>query len=539
MTRRPRRAWEECGWWGRPPLWSRVRQVALASPRRVAVVDEQGQDCYGDLWRNALHYGEALRRSGVGRGDIVLAQLPNWRELVTLAVAAETAGVVLAFCPVHWGLRETASALALIRPRLWFTTTSSGQDADRTELVRRALGAGEPSERAVLVRGRGALAGTASLEDWLAPAEPPAADVAVEGGTGALPLSVAVTSGSAGEPKSVVHVHDTALAAVDSTIRRQRVLPTDVVHVAVPVCHTFGYFYGARCALQAGAALVLQERWGPRRMVELADAHGITISLGPSAFVLELLRGPAYRRALGRLRFFTHSGDSLPASTMRRAVEQLPFRISRAFGMTEFGHVTATDETTPLERCVDSVGSPQPEIDIRIADERGAPCVSAEEGRILVRGPFLFAGYLAIDRVDEEVLDGEGFFDTGDLGRLGADGFLRITGRAKQVIRRGAETVPVALLEDIIATHPAVQHAVVVGAPDSRLGLGEVPVACVQLWPGADLTLVEIEHLLEQRGVTRTYWPVGLRLLDEWPLGPTGKIDRRSLLARIEARGHP
>jgi cyclohexanecarboxylate-CoA ligase len=539
MTRRPRRAWEECGWWGRPPLWSRVRQVALASPRRVAVVDEQGQDCYGDLWRNALHYGEALRRSGVGRGDIVLAQLPNWRELVTLAVAAETAGVVLAFCPVHWGLRETASALALIRPRLWFTTTSSGQDADRTELVRRALGAGEPSERAVLVRGRGALAGTASLEDWLAPAEPPAADVAVEGGTGALPLSVAVTSGSAGEPKSVVHVHDTALAAVDSTIRRQRVLPTDVVHVAVPVCHTFGYFYGARCALQAGAALVLQERWGPRRMVELADAHGITISLGPSAFVLELLRGPAYRRALGRLRFFTHSGDSLPASTMRRAVEQLPFRISRAFGMTEFGHVTATDETTPLERCVDSVGSPQPEIDIRIADERGAPCASAEEGRILVRGPFLFAGYLAIDRVDEEVLDGEGFFDTGDLGRLGADGFLRITGRAKQVIRRGAETVPVALLEDIIATHPAVQHAVVVGAPDSRLGLGEVPVACVQLWPGADLTLVEIEHLLEQRGVTRTYWPVGLRLLDEWPLGPTGKIDRRSLLARIEARGHP
>jgi cyclohexanecarboxylate-CoA ligase len=539
MTRRPRRAWEECGWWGRPPLWSRVRQVALASPRRVAVVDEQGQDCYGDLWRNALHYGEALRRSGVGRGDIVLAQLPNWRELVTLAVAAETAGVVLAFCPVHWGLRETASALALIRPRLWFTTTSSGQDADRIELVRRALGAGEPSERAVLVRGRGALAGTASLEDWLAPAEPPAADVAVEGGTGALPLSVAVTSGSAGEPKSVVHVHDTALAAVDSTIRRQRVLPTDVVHVAVPVCHTFGYFYGARCALQAGAALVLQERWGPRRMVELADAHGITISLGPSAFVLELLRGPAYRRALGRLRFFTHSGDSLPASTMRRAVEQLPFRISRAFGMTEFGHVTATDETTPLERCVDSVGSPQPEIDIRIADERGAPCASAEEGRILVRGPFLFAGYLAIDRVDEEVLDGEGFFDTGDLGRLGADGFLRITGRAKQVIRRGAETVPVALLEDIIATHPAVQHAVVVGAPDSRLGLGEVPVACVQLWPGADLTLVEIEHLLEQRGVTRTYWPVGLRLLDEWPLGPTGKIDRRSLLARIEARGHP
>ncbi len=538
MARRPRRAWEASGWWGQPPLWSRVRRTALASPTRVAVVDEQGRDSYGDLWRGALRHAEAMRRSGVARGDIVLAQLPNWREFVTLATAAETAGVVLALCPVHWGLRETAGALGLIRPRLWFTTTSPGQDEDRTEIIQRVLARIEPSVRVVLVRSHEAAAGTVRVEDWLAGAAWPPADVAVEGGAGLVPLEIAVTSGSAGEPKSVLHVHDTALAAVDSTIRRQRIDSTDVVHVAVPVCHTFGYFYGVRCALQAGAAMVLQERWGPRRMVELIDAHGVTISLGPSAFVLDLLRGgAAYRPALRRLRFFTHSGDTLPAPTMRRAVEQLPFRISRAYGMTEFGHVTATDETTPAERCVDSVGSPQPEIEIRIADEHDAPLPAGEPGRILARGPFLFAGYLASDRVDEDVLDEEGFFDTGDLGFLGTDGFLRITGRAKHVIRRGAETIPVVLLEDVIASHPAVQHAVVVGVPDSRLGLGEVPVACVQLRPGATLTLSEVDTLLEQHGVTRKFWPVGLRLLDEWPLGPTGKIDRQSILTRIASAG--
>jgi non-ribosomal peptide synthetase component E (peptide arylation enzyme) len=385
----------------------------------------------------------------------------------------------------------------------------------------------------LLVRSGATPPGTSSVEDWLASAERPSVDASVEGGGGQSPLEIAVTSGSAGEPKSVLHVHDTALAAVDSTIRRQRILPEDVVHVAASVCHTFGYFYGVRCALQAGAAMVLQERWGPQRMVELIDRHAVTISLGPSAFVLELLRGATtYRRALARLRVFTHGGDTLPAPTMRRAIEELPFRISRAFGMTEFGHVSATDETTPRERCIDSVGSPQPEIDIRISDDHGAPLAPGTEGRILVRGPFLFAGYLTSDGVDD-VLDAEGFFDTGDLGFLGVDGFLRITGRARHVIRRGAETVPAALLENLIADHPAVQHAVVVGVPDTRLGLGELPIACVQLRPGADLTLLEIEALLERHGVTRRFWPVRLRTVDEWPLGPTGKIDRRSLLARI------
>jgi non-ribosomal peptide synthetase component E (peptide arylation enzyme) len=201
--------------------------------------------------------------------------------------------------------------------------------------------------------------------------------------------------------------------------------------------------------------------------------------------------------------------------------------------MTEFGHVTATDERTPLERCVDSVGSAQPEIEIRIVGAHGTPLRPGDEGRIRIRGPFLFAGYLGRDRVNEDVLDGEGFFDTGDLGVLDEDGCLHITGRATDVIRRGAETVPTALLEDLIARLPVVQHVVVVGAPDSRFGLGEVPIACVQLRPGGGLALQDIEALLTQQGVTRTYWPVGLRIFDDWPLGPTGKIDRRAVLARV------
>ena len=155
---------------------------------------------------------------------------------------------------------------------------------------------------------------------------------------------IAVTSGTTGYPKGVVHAHDTALDTVQSTIDRQGITDTDVVHLALPVGHTFGYFYGVRCALQAGGTVLLQERWEPRRMAELARAHGITVSLGTTAFIIDLLNaGEDVRRALDGVWLFTQSGDALPGPVARRAHEELPFRISKALGMTEVGHVTSTD----------------------------------------------------------------------------------------------------------------------------------------------------------------------------------------------------
>jgi acyl-CoA synthetase (AMP-forming)/AMP-acid ligase II len=511
-----------------------VRDIALTTPGRTAVVDEDGRATYGELWSSALHCAEAMRRSGVGRGDIVLLQLPNWREFVTLAVAAESAAIVLAFCPIHWGLRETARTLGLIRPRIWFTTAVRARDDDRAELLRRALDECAPRPLTVLVRSA-AVRGeppVVALDTWLAATPAPSITAPVDGGAGGDPLEIAVTSGTTGEPKGVLHVHDTALAAVDSTIRRQSVDTRDVVHVAIPLGHTFGYFYGLRCALQAGAALLLRERWEAGRAIELFQTQGVTISLGPSACVLDLLLDFGARPGVtSPLRLFTHGGDSLPEPTMRRAMSVLPFRISRAFGMTEFGHVASTDATTSPARCADSVGVAQPEMELRIADERGAPAPTGVEGRILVRGPFLFAGYVTAEDIDEDVLDADGYFDTGDLGFLDDEGCVHITGRVKNVIRRGAETVPVALLEDLIATHPGVQFAVVVGAPHPTLG--ELPVACVQLRAGATVSLEDLEALLDSHGVTRRFWPTHLRIFDQWPLGPTNKIDRRLILAQV------
>jgi acyl-CoA synthetase (AMP-forming)/AMP-acid ligase II len=530
LGRRPAETWRARGWWGRLPLWQRVGETAASTPGKAAVIDGEVSVTYGELWERAGRLAGALAAQGVGSRDVVLVQLPNWNEFPLCVVAIELAGAVFAFCPIQWDLRETVRALRLTRPKLWITTRVPRPGDDRGGLIREAIGAmGGTAPACILVRSA-PTEGTVALADALS-ADPPAE---LRGGQGSDPLEIAVTSGSTGDPKGVLHIHDSALATVDSTIERQGFGPADIVHLAVPVGHTFGYFYGVRCALQMRGTLLLQERWDAATMVELVARHRATVSLGPSAFLIDLLALPPREIArLGSVRVFTHSGDSLPVPVVRKAVEAMPFRISRALGMTEFGHACSTDAATPVEQTIESLGTPQPEMRIEIRDDEDRPVPAGREGRILVSGPFLFTGYLTEERLNQDVLGADGFFDTGDLGLFGNDGSLRITGRVKNVIRRGAETVPVSLLEDTIASHPDVINAVVVGVPDPRLG--EVPVACVQPRPGSHLALADIQTLFERARITKKFWPTDLRLVETWPIGATGKIDRRRIAADIQA----
>lgn len=535
LVRRPLAAWRKAGWWGQTPLWERVQQRAEYDPQRVAVIDEAGLLTTGELWADALSVAAALRADGIERGDIVLVQVPNWREFVILVVAIELCGAVLGFCPASWGARETGCAVDLLRPKIWIADRQNASP-DGTAWIEESLNfSGYRPGSIVTVRSQ--TEGTTLWQAWTSRANIAPIDAARDGGRGADPLEIALTSGSTGEPKGVLHVHDSALATVQSTILRQGITPDDVIHLAIPVGHTFGYFYGVRCALQSGATLLLQERWNAQRAAHLVAAHRATVSLGPAACIVDFLALDAADLAhLASLRLFTQSGDPLPQPVAERAIEKLPFRISRALGMTEFGHAAATDGASPRERVIDSAGSPQPGIMIEIRNAEGLALPPGNEGSVHVTGPFLFSGYIRADRLDIAVLDDRGFFATRDLGWLGDDGYLHITGREHNVIRRGAITIPVVAVEDAIATHPAISHAVVVGVSDMRLG--EIPAVCVQTRAGiSGFSLDELKRHLERLGITRTFWPEALLVITEWPLGASGKIDRGDLIQRLTRTG--
>ena len=531
LSLRPAELWRNAGYWGQAPLWERVREAARREPDRLLIIDNAGSYTAAALWAEAKRISSALAASGVAKGDLVLVQLPNWREYVALVIGIEAAGAVFGFCPASWGVRETARAIDLIKPTVWFI--GAGREHSRDDYVAQCTAAAAVRPQVIGVRLPTSTAVT-SFEDWIGEEDAPEP---AEGGRGSDAVEVAVTSGTTGAPKGVVHTHDSALATVQSTIARQQIGPDDTILLGIPVGHTFGYFYGVRCALQSGARLVLQERWNAEEAVALTEQWQATVSLGPAACIIDLLALPdPERERLRSMRLFTQSGDALPRPVAERAVTQLPFRISRALGMTEFGHVASTDAHTDLERVFDSAGSQQPGITIEIRDIEGRPLPRGETGRVFVAGPFLFAGYLHPDRLDMDVLDETGFFETGDLGWLGDDGYLHITGREKNVIRRGAVTIPTAEVEDAIAAHADIAHAVVIARPDERLG--EVPIACVQMIAGrSPLGLDALKAHLAALGMTRSFWPEGVLIVDSWPIGATAKIDRRMLLDLAQKAG--
>jgi non-ribosomal peptide synthetase component E (peptide arylation enzyme) len=176
---------------------------------------------------------------------------------------------------------------------------------------------------------------------------------------------------------------------------------------------------------------------------------------------------------------------------------------------------------------------------IEIRDASGEAMPHGRTGRVFVAGPALFSGYLHADRLDQDGLDARGCFETGDLGWLGVDGYLHITGREKNIIRRGAVTIPTAAVEEAVASHPDVAHAVVIARADPRLG--EVPIACMQMQAGRPvMDLDTLKAYLEGLGMTRNFWPEDIFIVKEWPIGPTAKIDRAALLAEIlRARPEP
>jgi cyclohexanecarboxylate-CoA ligase len=222
------------------------------------------------------------------------------------------------------------------------------------------------------------------------------------------------------------------------------------------------------------------------------------------------------------LRSFLSAGAPIPRALVRRAAEHLGANIVSAWGMTENGAVTTTRIGDPPDKAFETDGCPLDGMEIRVVDETGAPLPADTEGRLQARGASNFVGYLKHPELFGT--DAEGWFDTGDLARIDRDGYVRITGRTKDVIIRGGENVPVVEVEGLIYQHPGIQEVAVVAMPDDRLG--ERACAFAVLRPGADLTFPGLVDFLRERGLARNYLPERLEVVAAMPKTPSGKIQK-------------
>jgi len=295
-----------------------------------------------------------------------------------------------------------------------------------------------------------------------------------------------------------------------------------------PLTHISGVLHGILSPALLGTSAVLMERWDPPRALELIASERVTYMVGAPTFLQDLLSASESKPGdYHSLRLFSCGGAGVSPVLMQRARARFRNCVAkRVYGSTEFPTLTTTDAADALTHGIGSEGRPIWPAEVRIADEAGTALPAEAEGEVQGRGPECFAGYLEAT-LNTDSFTPDGWFRTGDLGVIDRAGYLRITGRLKEIIIRKGEKISVKEVEDAIAAHPAVAEVAVVPRPDANTG--ERACAVVRLRPGMRVDLAALTAFLGAQGLAKQKWPEQLDVVDDFPRTDSGKIVRAKL----------
>ena len=478
---------------------------------------------YRELVRMADRIAIGLSRLGIGRNDIVGCQLPNWWQFTLIYLACSRIGAVMNPLMHIFRERELSFMLAHGEVKLLVVPkTFRGFDYEAMALgMQPAL----PHLRQLVVAdGQGGNSFAKLLSDPHWENEPDARAILTANRPGPDDITqLLYTSGTTGQPKAVMHSANTVMANIGPYAERLHLTEQDVVLMASPMAHQTGFMYGLMMPVMLQASAILQDIWQPERAIEIVRQEQVSFTMASTPFLSDLT-GTVGTSGLTvpTLRTFLCAGAPIPTPLVEQARKVLGTKIVSAWGMTENGAVTLTRLEDDDERSFNTDGIPLPGVELKVVDAEGNSVPAGEAGRLLVRACSNFGGYLK--RPQWNQTDDQDWFDTGDMARLDERGYVRITGRSKDVIIRGGENVPVVEIESLLYGHPAVAQVAIVGYPDSRLG--ERACAFVVLKPGQNLDLAGIVDFLKSRKVAVQYIPERLEVMDALPATASGKLQK-------------
>jgi cyclohexanecarboxylate-CoA ligase len=519
------------GHWRDKVITDFLDEHAAATPDKVAFVDSRRQVTFAELKAEVDAFARGLHARGIGAGDVVSFQIPNWIEWIVVHYAATRVGAISNPLIPIYREREVGFMVGLAKSRL-VVVPREFRGFDYPAMLDRLAPDWDVAPDVVVVGedswDQVVEAGASLAEDVLAGLRPDPNDVTL----------LIFTSGTTGEPKGVMHTHNTMVAANDPLPDRLGVGPDSVLHMASTLAHLTGFLYGARLNVQNGATCILQDVWDAATFVDLVERHGITYTSAATPFLHDLLTAPNLAdRDTSSLVRFCCMGAPIPRAMVREAKAKLPdLVVVGGWGQSEEGLVTIGIPGDPEDKIIETDGYPWPGMEIRVVDALGVERAAGEEGALQVRGPFVFVGYaerldLTREQMHKADDDRGEWFDTGDLAFIDEDGYLRISGRTKDVIIRGGENIPVAYVENVLYEHPAIDGVAVVAVPDPRLQ--ERACACVVLKAGASLSFEELKAFLAEKGVAKQYWPERLEVLDAFPTTASGKIQKFQLREQV------
>jgi acyl-CoA synthetase (AMP-forming)/AMP-acid ligase II len=502
--------YERKGWWRQETLGDLLARGLDDSPDagfHVHSAVRPYAGTFGEVARDARRFAAGLADRGVGPGDVVALQLPNWREAAVTFWASSFLGAVIVPIVHFYGRKELAHILATARPRVFVTTRQFGRmryqpdlcaDVPIVGLVGDEDGPGAQNEH--------------RFENLLGD-EPLAANLPADP---AGPALIAFTSGTTRDPKGVIHSHQTLSFETRQLLENY---PPDRGRqlTATPVGHFIGMIGAFLIPVLEGTPIDLCDVWDPGRVLQLIESDGLSLGGGPPYFVTSLLDHPDCRpEHIARFTTVGLGGSTVPAAVTQRLTD-LGMFVFRSYGSTEHPSITGSRPDAPEAKRLFTDGDARPGVEIRLGPD----------GEIFSRGPDLCLGYTD-DELTARNFDEDGWYRTGDIGVLDDDGYLTITDRKADVIIRGGENVSALEVEEVLLAMPAVAEAVVVAAPDSRLG--ERTAAVLRIRDGHRMpSLDDVRDHFRSAGVAAQKWPEELHQVPEgqdYPRTASGKVQK-------------
>jgi acyl-CoA synthetase (AMP-forming)/AMP-acid ligase II len=456
---------------------------------------------FSHVERTARRLAAGLQARGVGPGDVIAFQLPNWMEAAATFWASAFLGAVVVPIVHFYGRKELAHILATVRPRAFITAEKFGRMSYAGDLCSEVPIVGVLEQ---------------DFNDLLA-LEPMENTIVTDPRNPAL---IAFTSGTTSAPKGVIHSHQTLCCEARQFAEA---LPPDRGRqlTVAPVGHFIGMINAFLLPVLDGSPVNLADTWDPTQMLELMDSDGLTVGGGPPYFITNLLDHPDLQpEHLQYLKYAGLGGSTVPASVTRRLTD-LGITVFRAYGSTEHPSITRSPYTAPEDKRLYTDGKPEPGVEIRLA----------ADGEIYSRGPDLCVGYTD-EALTRRAFDDDGWYRTGDVGVIDDDGYLTITDRKADFIIRGGENISALEVEEALLTMPAVAEAAVVAIPDPRLG--ERAAAVLRVKRGQAMpTLAQTRAHFGRLGIARQKWPEELHEVDDYPRTASGKIQKHLLRIAI------
>ena len=522
----------EAGYWLDKTVDQLLTEAAASTPGKVAVVaDRADRDqarlfTYRELEDLAERAASSLRKLGLGPGDVVTVQLPNWWEFVVAAFACSKIGAIMN--PVMPILRERellyilnfCEAKVFIVPKVYrgfnYSAMAEGMRGELPYLKHLIVVDGESDSSFERARLATEPAGKST--------DPRPDDMSV----------LMFTSGTTGEPKGVIHTSNSLIGCTKALTERFGLDASDVLLVASPVGHMTGYAAIVLLSVYLGGTMVLQDVWEPKHGVSLMAREGVTYTAASTPFlsdICDVVKAGAPSPA--SLRSFLCGGAPIPSVLIERAASELGIKVCSLWGMTEVLAATLTEPSRASDKSPTTDGRPLEGMEVRIVDFDGKPVPTEQSGRLLVRGCQMFTGYYK--KSELKTFDAEGWFDSGDLAYMDGEGYIRISGRVKDVLIRGGENVPVVEIENLLYKHPAVAAVAVVGYPDARLG--ERGCAFIVPKPGSTIDLPAMQAYLAECKMAKQFWPERVELVADLPRTASGKIQKFKLKEVAQAFG--